>query len=245
MKELYDQIGRGYTSRRQQEPRIFAHIRQQLDGASAVLNVGAGVGAYEPTDLPVVAVEPSAQMISQRRQCSNIVQAKAEALPFVDSAFDSTMAVLTLHHWQDKKKGLTECARTARKQIVIFTWDPESNGFWLVQDYFPELLSFDRAIFPTVAEIERQLGRITVQPVPIPADCVDGFLGAYWCRPQAYLDRGIRSGMSSFSRIPDVETRIDELSKDLASGGWERKHRHLLNVDALDVGYRLITVRLQ
>jgi hypothetical protein len=35
-------------------------------------------------------------------------QATATALPFRDAAFDSSMAVLTIHHWPDWEKGLLE-----------------------------------------------------------------------------------------------------------------------------------------
>lgn len=245
MRELYDQIGLRYTASRRPDSRISARIRRQLAGASSLVNVGAGAGSYEPVDIPVTAVEPSAQMISQRHDSSNVVQARAEALPFPDGAFDAVLAVLTIHHWEDKKRGLEECARTARRLVVILTWDPSSNGFWLVQEYFPELLVLDRRIFPTMADMRAVLGRISVQPVPIPADCVDGFLGAYWRRPHAYLDEAIRSGMSSFSRTSAAQAPIEELRRDLLSGAWEREHQHLLDAPELDIGYRLITATLQ
>ena len=245
MSELYDQLGHGYEAQRRPDPRISVLISHQLEGHASVVNVGAGTGSYEPTDLPVVAVEPSRRMIWQRRNRSNVVQAKAEALPFSDRAFDAAMAILTIHHWNDKKMGLEECARTTRKRLVIFTWDPASEGFWLVREYFPELLAFDRKVFPSMEDLRTVLGRISVQTVPVPADCIDGFLGAYWRRPYAYLDAAVRSGMSSFARISEVESRIEELRKDLALGVWERSHRHLLGADTLDIGYRLVTVELQ
>ena len=245
MSELYDQLGYGYGTQRRPDPRISARIRHHLEGHASVVNVGAGTGSYEPTDVPVVAVEPSRRMISQRRIWSNVVQAKAEALPFIDCAFDAAMAILTIHHWNDKKMGLEECARTTRKRFVIFTWDPASEGFWLVGEYFPELLAFDRRIFPSMEDLRAVLGRISIQTVTVPADCKDEFLGAYWRRPYAYLDSVVRSGMSSFARISEVESRIEELRKDLASGVWERSHGHLLGADTLDIGYRLVTVELQ
>jgi SAM-dependent methyltransferase len=155
------------------------------------------------------------------------------------------MAVLTIHHWTDSKRGLEECARVARKRVVILTWDPASEGFWLVQDYFPEMLEVDRPIFPAIEELGATLGHISVQAVPIPADCTDGFLGAYWRRPSAYLDASFRAAMSPFARVSDVESRIAQLRNDLASGAWERTHRTLLGADSLDIGYRLVTAEMQ
>ena len=244
MTELYDLIGRDYTDRRQPDPRIAHHIRAELEGTFSVLNVGAGSGSYEPSDLPVIAVEPSWQMISQRSECSNVVQAKAENLPFMDQSFEAVMAVLTIHHWANRKRGLEECARVARKRVVILTWDPSSEGFWLVQDYFPEILELDRPIFPAIEELGATLGPVSVQVVPIPADCMDGFLGAYWRRPYAYLDASVRAGMSPFARVFDVESRIAQLRNDLTSGVWERRHRALLGAHSLDIGYRLVTAEL-
>jgi len=64
--QLYDKIGAGYNAHRRPDPRIGAAILNALSAARSVVNVGAGAGAYEPTDRPVVAVEPSAAMIRQR-----------------------------------------------------------------------------------------------------------------------------------------------------------------------------------
>jgi len=244
MSELYDRIGRGYATQRRPDPRIYQQIRRRLGDVTSLVNVGAGTGSYEPKDLPVTAVEPSAEMIAQRALRTNVVRAKAEALPFRDASFDATLAILTVHHWRDRQAGLQECARAARKQISMLTWDPGSDGFWLTQEYFPELLDHDRRVFPSLGEIRAALGRVAVEPVLVPADCVDGFLGAYWRRPRAYLDSGVRSAMSSFARVTDLEDRLKALKSDLENGAWDRRHRHLLEADELDLGYRLVTARL-
>ena len=103
-----------------------------LGEARSILNVGAGTGSYEPADRSVVAVEPSAVMLAQRaRDAAPATRARAEALPFADRRFDAVMAVLTLHHWADKAAGLRECARVARHRVVLLTWDPDLNAFWL------------------------------------------------------------------------------------------------------------------
>lgn len=161
-----------------------------------MLNVGAGAGAYEPHERRVVAAEPSAVMVAQRPpSAAPAVRARAEALPFADRAFEAVLATLTLHHWSDQRRGLHECRRVARDRVVLLTWDPGGPGFWLVRDYFPEIADLDRESFPTIAALCAMLGRdAEVIPVPIPADCTDGFLGAYWRRPEAYLVRGSAPG---------------------------------------------------
>ena len=119
--DLYDSIRKGYTAMRREDPRIAARIREALGDARTVVNVGAGTGAYEPTDLDVVAVEPSETMIAQRPAgASPVVRAYAEELPFMDGSFDAAMAVLSDHHWIDQARGLAELARVARR-VVLFT----------------------------------------------------------------------------------------------------------------------------
>lgn len=168
---------------------------------------------------------------------------RAEALPFADGAFDASLAVLTIHHWTDQRRGLEECARVSRGRVVLLTWDPAADGFWLVQEYFPDLLALDREIFPRLDAIAEVLGEIDVRPVPIPADCLDGFLGAFWRPPEAYLDPDLRGGMSSFARNVDVDDRLDQLLADIFSGAWQRRHAELLGRQALDIGYRLVVGR--
>lgn len=240
----YDRIGVGYATRRQPDPRIDRQIREALGCADSVLNVGAGTGSYEPRHVPTVALEPSAEMIAQRRVRSNVVRGAAEALPFEDGCFDASLAVLTLHHWRDIGRGLAECVRVSRRRVVILTWDPDSPGFWLTRDYFPRLLAFDRDIFPSLNEITNQLGPTSIREVPIPADCLDGFLGAYWRRPEAYLRAEVRSSISSFARSPHPAETLERLRADLESGAWRARNSEVLGLESLDLGYRLVTAML-
>jgi SAM-dependent methyltransferase len=240
----YDTIGCGYSGRRRPDPRIERIVTAALGDVESVVNVGAGVGSYEPTDRAVVAVEPSVVMIAQRPEgAAPAVQGMAENLPFSNNAFDAALAVLTVHHWSDQRAGLAELRRVARDRVVILTWDPEHPGFWLVRDYFPALLELDRRIFPALADLETTLGKIEVSVVPIPHDCVDGFLGAYWRRPEAYLDEGVRAGISTFARIGDVSPGVERLRADLDSGRWAMKNAEILRLEQLDLGYRLVVAR--
>ena len=241
MMELYDEIGIGYRNSRRPDPRIATAIFHALGEAETVVNVGAGAGSYEPSDRSVVAVEPSMTMIRQRRVGSApAVQASATQLPFRDATFEAALAILTVHHWPDRARGLGELARVARDRIVILTWDPATSGFWLVDDYFPEIVEIDRRIFPSIEEFSRALGRVDVHTLPIPHDCVDGFLAAYWRRPHAYLDASVRSAISTFSKIRAIEAGLTRLRRDLQDGTWERRYGDLLGRREIDLGYRLL-----
>src|SRR2546426_1957960 len=161
MAQLYDEIGVGYRDFRRPDPRLDAAIARALHEAETIVNVGAGAGSYEPSDRAVVAVEPAMTMIRQRRPGgAPVVQASATDLPFRDDAFAASLAILTVHHWPDRARGLAELARVARHRVVVVTWDPTSSGFWLVGDYFPEITDLDRQIFPTMEDFRRTFGRI-------------------------------------------------------------------------------------
>ena len=240
---LYDRIGIGYSEYRQPDERIARRIAGALGTARTVLNVGAGAGSYEPHGRVVVAVEPSAEMIRQRsRLAAPAIHASAERLPFQDGAFDAALAVLTIHHWSRRDQGLAEMRRVACQRVVIFTWDPDHPGFWLLQDYLPEILAIDRLNFPPLREIEQVIGPSEIVAVPIPADCSDGFLGAYWRRPEMYLDARARGAISSFSKIAS-EAWITRLRRDLENGTWSERYGTLLSLLELDIGYRLVISR--
>jgi len=78
--------------------------------------------------------------------------------------------------------------------------------------------------------------------VPIPHDCTDGFLCAFWRRPQAYLDPVVRDGISTLAQLgPPVDRALAALRADLDSGAWARRNAGLLELPEADFGYRLLT----
>lgn len=243
MATSYDMIGVNYSDLRKPDARIEAVISNALGSAETVLNVGAGTGSYEPGGRAVTAIEPSAQMISQRgTSAAPVIQGYAENLPFGDNSFDASMAILTVHHWTDKQKGINEMRRVTRGPVVVLTYDPAFRAFWLL-DYFPELVALDEGQMPKLTDYTRWLGPVAISPVPIPHDCTDGFLSAYWRRPAAYLDPKIRAAMSSFWKVGDVSGALNQLEKDLESGAWAQRNSHLLELDACDCGYRLVVTK--
>lgn len=239
---LYDQIGVGYSLKRQPDPRWAAIIHRALGDARTVLNVGAGTGSYEPQHRGVVALEPSRRMIAQRSNAIPVVQGVAGALPFPDASFDAALAALTVHHWPDAAAGLAEMQRVARRQVVV-TWEPERfEQFWLVQDYLstepPEALVAG-------SQIANQLHNVESIALPVPHDCTDGVFGAYWRRPEAYLDPAVRASISGLAlREPDViQPAMARLEADIRSGAWTRKHADLLDLDEIDLGYCVLIGR--
>lgn len=243
MAALYDTIGLRYGELRRTEPAIASAIAAALGGATPVLNVGAGAGSYEPKDRRVIAVEPSTIMLRQRpKEAAPAVQADAMRLPFADDTFAGAMAVLTVHHWADQDRGLRELRRVTRGPIVILTWDPDTPAFWL-GEYIPDIFTVDAHLFPKLQEYGEVLGRTEIEPVPVPHDCRDGFLCAYWRRPEAYLDERVRNSVSTFSKLGDIAAGLERLRQDLASGDWDRRYGHLRAETELDLGYRLVIAK--
>ena len=128
---------------------------------------------------------------------------------------------------------------------MILSYDAiVEEDFWLVDDYFPEIAALDNDNREYTSQaIARVLDVQRVEPVLVPADCVDGFAGVLLeparrptsiptCRPASPASRG---------SIPRCATRgTEQLRADLASGAWDARHGHLRALTELDVGYRLI-----
>ncbi|MGY4098210.1 class I SAM-dependent methyltransferase [Nocardia sp. R16R-3T] len=244
---LYDHTGQSYARTRQPDPRIAAVVDDAVRGMDSVANIGAGSGSYEPTGT-VIAIEPSEVMIEQRPPgAAPAVQAVAEQLPMHTDAVDAALAILTVHHWTDLDRGIAEMKRIARRRIVILTWDHTVyREFWLVRDYLPAAGDTDARLAVAPARLADLLGDISIIPIPVPHDCVDGFGGAYWRRPEAYLDETVRAGMSMLAMTPAALLRdgLSRLRDDLATGVWARRHGELLGESRLDLGYRLVIAEL-
>lgn len=95
-------------------------------------------------------------------------------------------------------------------------------------------------------DLSRALGTVRVVEVAVPRDCTDGFLIAYWGRPESLLDPAARAATSGFARMDDAReaAAVARLEADLRSGAWERKHGHLRARSELDVGLRLVVAEL-
>ncbi|RMI30761.1 class I SAM-dependent methyltransferase [Streptomyces triticirhizae] len=227
----YGAIAADYSRYRQPDPRIADAIARALAPAETVVNVGAGAGSYESVAPRVTAVEPSRTMRARRPpHLAPAVNAAAEALPFDDDAFDAAMTTFSVHQWNDLAAGLRESRRVARGPVVVLTCDPALvRDFWL-HSYAPSVLDTEARRYPAIEEITALLGgHATVERVPIPLDCVDGFNEAYYGRPERLLDPGARDACSAWSFVePSVRERyVEALRAALHDGSWDARHGEL------------------
>jgi SAM-dependent methyltransferase len=240
----YESLGADYSAVRRTDPRIAQLVHHGLGTARSVVNVGAGAGSYEPSQLRVAPVEPSGYMRSLRPpDLSRAVNAVGENLPFLDASFDASMAMVTVHQWGDPERGLRELRRVSRGPVVILTFDGDAlDDFWLAH-YVPELIAAERRRYPAIDHICDVLGgATTVTTVPIPIDCTDGFTEAFYARPERFLDPAVRRSQSAWGFVPpDVAHRVvEQLRGDLARGAWDRRYGSLRALPEFHGSLRLI-----
>ncbi|MFG3280455.1 class I SAM-dependent methyltransferase [Streptomyces sp. NPDC048111] len=227
-------VGIGAPARRsyrRPDERIARVIAQALGDARTVLNVGAGTGSYESEGRATTAVEPSLAMRVRRpARLATAIDAVAEDLPFADGEFDAAMTLFSVHQWSEAAAGLREMRRVTRGPVVVLTCDPARVcDFWLYE-YAPDVLETEARRHPPLDHVTAALGgTVTVEPVPIPLDCTDGFNEAYYGRPEMLLDPAARQACSAWSFIDDTARQAFDASlrRALGSGTWDEAFGHL------------------
>ena len=170
----------------------------------------------------------------------------AGSLPLPDRAVDASMATVTVHQWPDPLAGLREMRRVTAGPVVVLTFDPDClDRLWLAE-YAPDVYRAEASRYPTVDALVATLGRGTVvDPVPVPFDCTDGFTEAFYGRPEAFCDPGVRRSQSAWSFVdPVVEAGYaEDLRRDLLSGRWDERYGHLRTEATFDGALRLVVSR--
>jgi hypothetical protein len=134
--------------------------------------------------------------------------------------------------------------RVTTGPIVILTCDPELlDGFWL-NLYAPEVIAAEASRYPTMERLCELLAtNTTLDVVPIPLDCADGFNEAYYGRPEALLNPSARLACSAWSHVPEAvhERFARELKADLNAGVWDHHHGALRSQAHYEGSLMLIT----
>jgi SAM-dependent methyltransferase len=253
---LYDVIGKTYAQTRRNDPRITEKLLKILASsqASTIADIGAGTGSYASVlaeyGYRVFAIEPSEIMRTQAIAHPAIewINGYSDNLPLPDQAVDAAIIMLAFHHFQDYRQALREVHRVVGDgQIVLFTYDPAMiSSFWLTK-YFPSFIKDVESTFLPIPqltdEIQTLVGHgVNVIPFSLPHDLSDSFAAVGWARPELYLDRSIRNGISSFAKIDtdELDNGLSELREDIEKGVWDREYGHLRQQKQYDVGYRFV-----
>ena len=240
-KALYNQIGNGYNLTRSADPyiaeRLYEAVFSGTDGS--YLDIGCGTGNYaialSEKGLSISGIDPSDKMLaSAKERCTNIRwhNGSAENLHFADKTFTGIVGMLTLHHWQDIPAGFKEMHRVIQPggKVAFFTSEPEQmKGYWL-NHYFPGMLQQSIRQMPSVESLGDAASDAGFKVLPtekysIKADLKDHFLYVGKDRPEIYLDKVIRDGISSFAALAnaeEVERGLFQLESDINSGKFNQ-----------------------
>lgn len=144
------------------EEQIIPLLRTRITGGGRVLDIGTGEGQLARAAVtagagPVIGVDPTAEQVSLARQRGggvDYVRGSANALPFADGSFDTTVICLVLEHVREFGPAILEAGRVTAEggRLLLFLnhpllQAPESGWiddhvlgeqYWRVGDYLSE-----------------------------------------------------------------------------------------------------------
>ena len=134
---------------------MYRDVAKEIAGyidSGAVLDVGTGPGflplelARVSNTLVVTGIDLSQEMIelARRKARNECIESKvafllgdATALPVPYDSFDMVVTTLSVHHWSDQRKGITELHRVMKPGGVTWVYDMYSDG---ILQAFEELI---------------------------------------------------------------------------------------------------------
>jgi ubiquinone/menaquinone biosynthesis C-methylase UbiE len=131
------------------------------------LEVGCGTGHWLGvlTDAGVraIGVDLSSNMLQYARTRAPgaaLVRATAERLPCRDAAFERLYCINALHHFEDKRRFISEARRVLAfgGRLLTIGLDPHvGTDRWYIYEYFAPALEIDRQRYPSTARVREWL----------------------------------------------------------------------------------------
>jgi ubiquinone/menaquinone biosynthesis C-methylase UbiE len=195
----------------------------QAIGAMRVLEVGCGSGHWLAglgnSARQVYGLDFSAGMLAQAQQQENaleLLQGRAEELPFPAGSFDLVYCVNAIHHFQRQSDFIWQARRMLRPggALAVLGMDPHHRrNDWYVYEYFDGTFETDLARFPSWGQVldwmiaagfermELRLAEEIGDPKYGPAVLEDPFLAKNSCSQLALLsDRAYEEGLCRIRR---------------------------------------------
>jgi len=233
----YDKIGIGYDTTRKADPYILSKLNQFLEikENKNYLDVACGTGNYTSEMAKFggnwSAFDQSEVMLSEAKQKSKLVQwskYNVENTNFESSYFDGAFCSLAIHHFPNLSKAFNEISRVLKPsaRMILFTAIPEQMyGYWL-NEYFPNMMQASCDQMPSLTAIESAINKhgLTIestQPFFITSELQDFFLYSGKQRPEIYLEKPVRDGISSFRNLcskKELEAGLSTLQSDIETG---------------------------
>ena len=128
----YDKLARSYTELHKEEQlKKLNTIKKYLKvkKSDKLLDIGAGTGISTTFfDCDCVGIEPSKNMI--KNGSGNIIQGKAEKLPFPEKYFDIIISITAIHNFKDPEKAINEILRVKKNQAqIVITLLKKANNY--------------------------------------------------------------------------------------------------------------------
>jgi ubiquinone/menaquinone biosynthesis C-methylase UbiE len=219
----YDQAASQYAAHRQVHAGVFRELgaRAGLGPGSRVLEVGCGTGNYitalvETFGCAAFGLDPSIEMLVQARsERVRRLLGAAQALSFVDDAFDLLFSVDVIHHVGDRAAFFRGAARVLRSGGLLCTvTDSEAmiRRREILSGYFPETVEIELARYPRIAQLEAWIDAAGLEALGV-AEVEEPY---QITSAQAFRDRAY----SSLHLIPVEAWRagLEGLESDLARG---------------------------
>lgn len=233
---VYEQIGKGYDLTRRADPYIVSRLTHHLriDSQLSYLDAACGTGNYtlalSQAGGTWHALDQSQRMIDAARKKSDTIfwqLADVTRLPYRDGAFSGVVCTLAIHHFTSLVPAFSEINRVLTKgRFVLFTSTLEQTSQYWLAEYFPEAIAKSAEQMPSAAAIreallEARFDSVETEDYVVQEDLQDFFLYSGKHRPAMYLDRVVRSGISTFALLAS-ETEIEEgcrrLESDIQTG---------------------------
>ncbi len=237
MESTYNKIGQGYDTTRRADPEILRNLFELLnikhDGC--YLDVACGTGNYT-LELAKrggswFAFDQSELMIGAARSKNSAIHwsiMDVERTSYDTNKFDSALCSLAIHHFNDLHIAFKEISRLLNHsgRFVIFTSTPEQmRGYWL-NHYFPVMMQSSIEKMPRLEKIISALNSAGLylsetRIFNVTNSLTDLFLYSGKHRPEIYLLKSIRTGISSFHNFcsqAELTSGLSALKKDLKTG---------------------------
>lgn len=121
-----------------------------IEETDDVLDVGCGTGfSLDYFKANMTGVDPASKLLEKYGGKKDVLEAKAEELPFKDHKFDVVMSVTAIQNFEDIYKGLKEMERVGQDKFV-FTVQKRSPKLGFITDCIKEV--FKKGDIDTVDE---------------------------------------------------------------------------------------------
>lgn len=227
----------GYNHTRKADKYILSRLFHHLGykPGQTILDIGCGTGNYtialNELGIQFIGIDPSDEMLDIAKSKSpgmEWINGKVEDIPLENDAVDGCLATLTLHHWNDMKKGFGELNRVLKQQakIVIFTSTPAQMETYWLHHYFPKMMRVSTDFMPSLETVEMHLKDAGFQIMHtekffVTNELEDLFLQSGKYNPSLYFNERVRKGISSFASLSnkdEEEQGLRKLQDDIASG---------------------------